>query len=153
MSGTVLVSIGNSDDRLTQHEWHHYHVEVDRTIRKHAATVHGAWTSDSAAPWQNAAWAFDPPESELAVTSLRVSLRLVADRYRQDSVAWLEGETEFLLGLDEPARDRPIEDLVEASSLGTPAAKAARDSVDPERARRIVERADELARESGEVTP
>lgn len=40
---------------------------------------------------------------------------------------------------------KSIEELVEASSLGTPAAKAARESVSPEVAARIVARAARLA--------
>lgn len=98
---TVLVSIGNSDDRLTQREWAAYHEDVDRLVRRNADIVHGAWVSLPTAPWQNAAWAFDLANG-LAATSLRVSLRLVAEEYRQESIAWMQGYTEFLPG-------RPIE--------------------------------------------
>ena len=48
----------------------------------------------------------------------------------------------------EHAERKRIEQLVEASSLGTPAAKAARASVPPEAAARVLLRADELRLEA-----
>ena len=44
-----------------------------------------------------------------------------------------------------------IEDRVEASSLGTPAAKAARASVSDERAAQVVARSEQLRRERGDA--
>ncbi len=45
-----------------------------------------------------------------------------------------------------------IEDLIEASSLGTPEAKAMRERTPPDVARRVVARSKELAREGRWVT-
>lgn len=46
--------------------------------------------------------------------------------------------------------ERSIRELVEASSLGTPESKAARESVSDETAQRVVARAKELEREGDE---
>lgn len=91
---TVYVSIGNSDDKLSQQEWSRFVGEVDRIVRVAAARVHGAWLSPSAAPFQNACWCF-----EVTLTTarrLRVELVAVGGRYRQDSVAWAVAETDLL---------------------------------------------------------
>jgi hypothetical protein len=88
----VYVSIGNSDDRLTQAEWSAFCWQVDNLF--HDVEKHGAWYSLPAAPWQNACWCV-----ELAigyVDDLQAALRSLARDYRQTSVAWAVAETEFL---------------------------------------------------------
>lgn len=93
---TVYVSIGNSDDKLTQADWATFHGVVDAAIRRVAHRVHGAWLSGSADPWQNACWCFVlVPGSD--VTWLRGQLANTAKAYQQDSIAWAEvPETDFL---------------------------------------------------------
>ena len=44
-----------------------------------------------------------------------------------------------------PKTEPTIEELIEASSLGTPEAKAARESADPEAVERVMERVRELS--------
>lgn len=96
---TVYVTIGNSDDKLTQAEWARYYAAVDTLIRSSVSRVWGAWVSESTSRYQNACWAF----STLAVAAgpgsaewLRDELRLAARQHRQDSIAWVEGTAEFL---------------------------------------------------------
>lgn len=111
-SPTVHVAIGNSDDGLTQAEWSAFHNRTDEVIRREVArfggTVHGAWSSVSTAPFQNAAWAFsaEPAYGGPGVSMwdhLRWCLGRVAVQYRQDSIAWNESVTEFLT----PGTPRP----------------------------------------------
>jgi hypothetical protein len=91
---TVYVSIGNSDDKLTQKEWADYLFEVDHSVMGHAAEVHGQWFSSPRSPFQNAGWCFEiGPE---AAGSLRRSLARHAGRFRQDSIAWAEAQTTFI---------------------------------------------------------
>lgn len=92
---------------------------------------------------------------------------LVLDRwYRVDTLTWVtrvfsgarmlafdedkvEAIRAALAVLDGEQRSKPsIEDLIEASSLGTPEAKALRESVSPEAARAIVEASKRLGGES-----
>lgn len=90
---TVYISIGNSDDKLSQAEWSTFHSAVDQVIRRGAHRVHGAWLSPSADPWQNACWCIEIESS----IWLRGQLANLARAYEQDSIAWAEAPvTEFL---------------------------------------------------------
>ena len=100
---SIYVTIGNSDDRLTQAEWADYRASTDIVIREAVewtgGTVHGAWVSPSAEPFQNACWCFTLADPTPAVLlGLRVRLRLTAEKFRQESIAWAEAEVEFLSG-------------------------------------------------------
>lgn len=113
---TVYVSIGNSDDKLTQAEWSMYYQRVDRVVRHAAATVYGAWVSPSAEPFQNACWAIEltaATASADVVTRdgqvthpqawLRDRLAELATRYHQDSIAWADATTTFITPVAEPS--------------------------------------------------
>ena len=91
----VYVSIGNSDDKLTQAEWSSFVARVANEVGAYATVVHGAWYSLPNARWQNACWClgFD---SALAVEDIREALTEARKEYRQDSVAWAVAETEFI---------------------------------------------------------
>jgi hypothetical protein len=91
---TVHVSIGNSDNRLTQKAWSLFAAGVNDLVRTHADHVHGEWYSPSAAPWQNACWGFEveSPSREI----LRKAVAELAREYDQHSVAWNESDTEML---------------------------------------------------------
>lgn len=92
---TVYISIGNSDDRLTQREWAAFVLQVHLVLIDAAKVVHGSWTSASAQEWQNACWCAEIPDDR--VDELKDRLRYWARQFRQDSIAWAEApETEFL---------------------------------------------------------
>jgi hypothetical protein len=93
---TVYISIGNSDDKLTQKEWCLFVTAVICRIEPLAGKVHGSWFSVPFATWQNACWCleFTDPASE---KEAREVLREIRDEFRQDSIAWAEVPiTEFL---------------------------------------------------------
>lgn len=91
---TIYVSIGNSDDKLTQARWHDFIHDVDVTIRSTAEQVHGEWFSGPRSPWQNACWCFDINQDQ----ELRANLALfvLAKKYNQNSIAWAVAETTFI---------------------------------------------------------
>jgi hypothetical protein len=92
---TIYISIGNSDDKLTQNEWSHFYAWVAGSIDQYAHRVHGRWFSDPCGPWQNAAWCFEiVPDS---VQALQGRLMQHAKNYRQDSIAWAEAQTTFIV--------------------------------------------------------
>jgi len=110
MTLSVYVTIGNSDDRLSQAEWASYRRDVDLLIRgaveDAGGTIYGAWVSPSAEPFQNACWCFSPPDPvhawyERDRDLLRDSLAHLAEVYRQFSIAWAEAEPDFLPGMVE----------------------------------------------------
>lgn len=92
---TVYVSIGNSDDKLTQKEWSEFYSNVDASVRDSATCVYGAWLSSPESRWQNACWCFEVLKVD--EDALKSKLVEAAHNYRQDSIAWAEApETEFL---------------------------------------------------------
>jgi hypothetical protein len=91
---TVYISIGNSDDKLTQAEWAHFVSDVDGLINGYASTKHGRWFSLTDDPWQNACWCIEV--SEKAQMFLRDALANSARAYGQDSIAWAVADTSFI---------------------------------------------------------
>lgn len=94
---TVYISIGNSDDKLSQSVWATFYRDVDEQIRQYASKVHGAWVSLPNSPWQNACWCveFDSRNLKRAMKDRLIDF---AAKYNQDSIAWAEAKTEFLRG-------------------------------------------------------
>jgi len=92
----VYISIGNSDDKLTQAEWSSYFHRVNRTLDLDSRVqLHGCWTSNSASRWQNACWCVELLDD--IADRVKGKLRKLAAEYRQDSIAWAEApETEFI---------------------------------------------------------
>jgi hypothetical protein len=90
----TLISIGNSDDKLTQADWSQF-IKQTREICNLAVQVHGEWFSAPDSPWQNANWCveFSEPTWE---DEARAALRVLAAKYGQDSIAWTQGPVEFL---------------------------------------------------------
>lgn len=91
---TVYVSIGNSDDKLTQARWSAFHERVTLACRNYARQVFGQWLSAPASEYQNACIAFAIEADE--VSWLKKELASVAESYEQDSIAWAEAVTEFI---------------------------------------------------------
>lgn len=91
---TVYISIGNSDDKLSQLDWAAFHNRVNIEIRRLAFIVHGHWLSEASSPWQNACWCMELEDRE--TSHLKQILTHVADLYGQESIAWAEAKTEFL---------------------------------------------------------
>jgi len=89
----VYVSIGNSDDKLTQLEWSEYWHAVDREL-KFWGRLHGVWLAVNNTPYQNAVWACEIKEVYRA--QMREGLRKIMTRYNQDAIAWFEGKTDFV---------------------------------------------------------
>ena len=112
MTTTILVTIGNSDDRLPQAEWAKFQHRVDRLVHVGATETFGRFHTGPDQPWQTAAWSFtiDPRttvssgarafggerDDRPAGDWLREELRGLAAEYGQDSIAWTEGPTTFL---------------------------------------------------------
>ena len=92
---TAYVSIGNSDDKLTQSHWAGFISNVRTLLRRHAQAVHGEWYSAPDASYQNACFCVDFRDADKA-EYVKMRLREFRDAYYQDSVAFAVAETEFL---------------------------------------------------------
>ena len=91
---TRTIQIGNSDDKLTQMQWAKFYAAVDMFVNARSEQVHFSGLSRGDAPWQNAAWVFTIHEN--TTKYLQGDLSRACAEFRQDSIAWLEGETEFI---------------------------------------------------------
>lgn len=91
----VYISIGNSDDKLSQREWALFFSQTALLVQRHAK-VHGQWASEPASAWQNACWCVEVATGDKA-EFIKAELVGLAFTFRQDSIAWAEvRETEFL---------------------------------------------------------
>jgi hypothetical protein len=91
----VYLSIGNSDDKLTQAEWSEFNIRIAAEVTSYATTIHGAWHSHPAGRWQNSAWCLEFT-TEGAIWQAKQAATEIRKEYRQDSVAWAVAETEFI---------------------------------------------------------
>lgn len=111
---SVVVGIGNTDDKLSQKEWSRFIGDVSNFIDAYATQIHFHGYSCGAATWQNTAWYFDIADK--GIKPLKKLLASAAFEYRQDSIAWLEGETEFI----EPPDALSSQDASEKTTAPTP---------------------------------
>ena len=96
----VYISIGNSDDKLTQQRWARFLIDVQFAVNEAVADggeIHGAWFSQPLSVYQNACFCADIPD--LKVPGLKSLLITLAAEYQQNSIAWAsEPNIEFLGG-------------------------------------------------------
>ena len=95
---TIALQIGNSDNKLSQRKWASFCNAIHRAITYHTSdvidSIHFSAPSVGWADWQNAAWVFSCPNSE--IKALKERITEIRKEYEQDSAAWLEGETIFI---------------------------------------------------------
>lgn len=91
---TITVQIGNSDDKLTQEEWSKFVEATDKIIHYNSRTIHFWGGSVAWVKWQNVAWIFECEEEKISV--LKDALWLIRSMYKQDSIAYTEGDTQFI---------------------------------------------------------
>ena len=106
MPKTVVIQIGNTDDKLSQTQWSHFVKALMYEVDEFHTQVHFFGFSEPTAPWQNCCVVFEVNQDYLNkyrhgdmeeyLEQLRMVLSDLARKYRQDSIALLVGETEFV---------------------------------------------------------
>lgn len=91
---TIIIQIGNSDDKRTQKQWHEFHQAVHGAVMLWSSAVHFAGTADGHAPWQNACWVVECAPGN--AVDLKRDLAAIGREFELDSIAWTEGETAFI---------------------------------------------------------
>jgi hypothetical protein len=95
----VYISIGNSDDKLTQRQWSEYIIEVKEYLKNCKVKYHGDWYSLPSSPYQNACFCVEFNLGYIIIYKVKEALGDIAHEFRQDSVAWVEATaTEFIKG-------------------------------------------------------
>lgn len=92
---TVYISIGNSDDKLTQAEWLDFIQDMRVFVVGQADQIWGEWFSAPDSRYQNACWGVEFRDQETADFA-RSQAKRVRGNYGQDSIAWAVAETEFV---------------------------------------------------------
>jgi hypothetical protein len=92
----AYISIGNSDDRLTQKKWAGFNIAIMARIKPLATVTHGEWSSAPWAPYQNACWCLEFPDDPRVMTEVREVLAEIRDDFGQDSIAFATATTEFI---------------------------------------------------------
>lgn len=91
---TVCVQIGNSDDKLTQKEWHNFVLRINDILYQHEGERHFFGGPATWQLWQNTCWVSVVSEEKLG--SLLEHLEGAKAEYSQDSIAVLIGDTQFV---------------------------------------------------------
>jgi hypothetical protein len=91
---TIVVQIGNSDNKLSQTEWAEFVRQVEAMIREHAKAIHFFGGTENWAARQRVCWVFDC--EDLQSVNLKKQLTKIREEFRQDAAAFTQGETEFI---------------------------------------------------------
>lgn len=91
----VTLQIGNTDNRLTQQEWAAFVEEVNAEVDRSNPSVHFFGAPPTTASWQNAAWVAEAWNLE-SLAGFKDRLTAIRKKYRQESVAFTIGQTEFI---------------------------------------------------------
>ncbi len=91
---TIVVQIGNSDDKLSQKEWAQFVEAVSYAVNGHTQDLHFNGFSPAQERWQNAAWVAVCDEAQ--ALALGRELVIIRTRFRQDSVALTIGDTKMV---------------------------------------------------------
>jgi len=91
----VYVSIGNTDDKLSQKDWALFQIDLQRLLHDAGGMFHGEWYSNPNSIYQNACICLELVDG--LEPGLKIRLAQLAKKYRQESIAWAEvPATEFL---------------------------------------------------------
>ncbi len=91
---TCVIQIGNSDNKLTQQEWAAFVESTSVYVKACSEAIHFSGGSPSHEAWQNYCWVAEV--SDYDVPNMKHFLGQLKIQYRQDSVAFTAGETEFV---------------------------------------------------------
>lgn len=88
----AVIMVGNSNGALNGREWASLVAEVRDLLAscRPAVVVHAEWQSRADSALANVSWLVELP----SMAVLREPLTVLAARYRQPSVAWLQGAIE-----------------------------------------------------------
>lgn len=93
----LYVSIGNSDDKLTQHQWADFCTDLHE-VMEDAGKIHGEWFSASDSPYQNACICAEVSDNADVDRIIRSNLADLAYGFSQDSIALaVVASTEMIL--------------------------------------------------------
>jgi hypothetical protein len=90
----ATIQVGNSDDKLTQHEWSEYVAAVHSATTADGIETHFFGSSEGSKPWQNACWVVSIQETK--VDAMLQTVAKIRKQYKQDSVAIVLGDVRMI---------------------------------------------------------
>lgn len=90
----IVISIGNTDNKLTQMEWSDYVSDVELIIEKMNILKHFFGGSSNWEWWQNAAWILEVHPKDIDVFVKEI--KRIREKYKQDSAFVMIGEGLFI---------------------------------------------------------
>lgn len=88
---TVVVQIGNTDNKLTQADWANFYNRCNNLVSDYGI-VHFSGTSLPNSPWQNACFVIEMSSMD----DLYYQLGILAKSFKQNNIALTIGDTEFV---------------------------------------------------------
>lgn len=96
MMRTIYISIGNSDDKLTQYRWSEYIRQTRLAVLLHSDEIHFFGFAGPDTRFQNACWIADFEHLDQEI-NLHDQLKGIASEHYQESIAWaVLGPVEFI---------------------------------------------------------
>lgn len=96
MIKTITIQVGNSDNKLSQSDWHLFVLKIGRILDSWAKNIHFSGGSASDAAWQNYCWVIEIDLNQEFEEGLKESLTNCRIEFNQDSLAYTEGKTLFV---------------------------------------------------------
>lgn len=93
---TLYVTIGNSDDTLTQKRWADYIREVDSALEEWGQHRWGVWHSAPDKPFQSACWGIEVEDATGELQALRMDLDVIRERFHQKSIAFATADVHMI---------------------------------------------------------
>ena len=94
MINHIVISIGNSDNKLSQVEWNNFVVEMTECINKRIERTFFFGGASNWEPWQNVTWIAEPTDKTLNIFLGEIST--IRERWKQDSAFVLIGKGLFV---------------------------------------------------------
>lgn len=105
MNKTITILIGNSDNKLSQADWCRFINDISQEVgfNTELGEIHFAGGSAANVSWQNYAFVFNLSDSKVTKSgitlmgaSLKERVSAIGKVYKQDNVAWVEGDTQLI---------------------------------------------------------
>ena len=90
----ISVQAENSDNKLSQQDWHAFVMSLDALLRDYETTRHFFGGSVTWAKWKNVCWVGEIPSGHY--DDLISDIKQMRELYQQDSVCVLAGERSFV---------------------------------------------------------
>ena len=91
---TMIICIGNTDNKLTQQGWYSFCNDINHTIEQYPHTLHFFGGPPTHSPYQNVLWMLEIREEY--IEKLKREIKEVRETFGQDSVFVMVSDGEFV---------------------------------------------------------